>query len=109
MASNVKESAVLKSCLQWLAAKKIYAWRNNSGAHKTEHGAYVRYGLKGSSDIIAITPQGRFVGIECKAPGKNLRPEQVAFRNEIVRNRGVFILAHSIDDLEAAKSDLGVS
>ncbi len=105
----IKEAAVLRSCLAWLMVHGIFAWRNNSGATKTDAGHYVRYGLKGSSDILAITPQGRLAAIECKAYGKKLSPEQIEFKNAILRNNGVFILAYSIDDLEAAKAELGAA
>jgi hypothetical protein len=61
------------------AAKiRMHLWRNNSGALQDVRGRLVRYGLGNdstasnkmlkSSDLVGIWG-GRFVSIECKAPG----------------------------------------
>lgn len=57
----------------------VYLWRNNSGVLQDATGRPVRFGLGNdsprinaklkSSDLIGITQGGRFVAIECKAPG----------------------------------------
>lgn len=74
------------------------AWKNNTGAIKSE-GRFLRYGLKGSSDILACI-DGRFVGIEVKVGKDRLRTEQKAFAEAIVtRGKGVIILARSVEDV----------
>jgi hypothetical protein len=64
-----------------LEAQRLGAvlWRNNVGAMKDERGVPVRFGLANdskrinevfkSSDLIGMTPCGRFFAVECKEPG----------------------------------------
>lgn len=54
-------------------------WRNNTGELQDANGRWVAFGLAvGSADIIACC-WGRFVAIECKAPGKKPSAEQTAW------------------------------
>jgi len=94
------ESGVVSACLKWLWYRGCYVWRNNTGALKTNEGQWVRFGLKGSADIIGVSPAGRFLAIECKAPGQYLKPEQKAFRDTIEAHKGIYVMARSTDDLE---------
>lgn len=74
------------------------AWINNSGVLRDKTDRPVRFGLPGSSDIIAII-QGRFVGIEAKV-GKDLqRRNQENFAAAVRRAGGIYILARSVDDV----------
>lgn len=84
--------------LDYLHLKKIYCWRNNSGAFKKDN-YFIRFGKKGSADILGILPDGRFLAIECKAKGKYPTPEQEEFLQAIKQNNGVAILARSLDDV----------
>ena len=59
------ESDVLRGCLDYLKMKNIFCYRNNSGATKVGS-RFIRFGYKGSSDIIGILPDGRFLAVECK-------------------------------------------
>lgn len=93
------ESQVLRSCIAWLYWKKIYHFRLNTGAYKTETGQYVKYGLPGASDILALI-RGVLVCIEVKSAKGKLSPNQIAFKEAIEKNGGVYIVARSPDDLE---------
>jgi hypothetical protein len=63
------ETALVKSCLQYLHMKGVMAWRNNSGGiQKGNH--FIRFGQVGSADILGILPGGQFLAVECKV-GKN--------------------------------------
>ena len=73
-------------------------WSNNTGALKDGNGRLVRYGLKGSADILACI-KGRFVAIEVKVGRDRLRPVQKAFAEAVARNGGVVILARSLEDV----------
>ena len=73
------ESAVLSGCLRYLKAMGIYHWRNNVGAVRLGPGRFTHFGKKGSSDILGVLPGGRFLAVECKAPGGRLSPEQKQF------------------------------
>ena len=98
----MSESLIVAQCLEWLALHRVFAWRNNTGSYKTPEGRYIRYGHVGSSDILGILPDGRFLGVECKtATGKQSKAQKV-FQGMIERNNGVYVVARSAADLEAA-------
>ena len=79
---------------------KITAWRNETGTARSMDGhRIIRFGLKGSSDIIGIADSGRFIAIECKLGRDQLREEQINFRRMISGRNGVYIEARSIDDV----------
>lgn len=75
----------------------------------------MKFGLKGSADILGIWqdpranahdekgvwlgPVGRFLGIECKTVRGRQSPEQLAFEAMVKRMGGVYILARSVEDV----------
>lgn len=71
------------------------AWSNATGAVKNE-GRMLRYGLPGSSDILACIG-GRMFGIEAKVGRDAWRPKQRAFADALTRAGGTYILARSTD------------
>lgn len=97
------EGAVLSSILEYLALRGIYAWRNNTGAVQIpgpNRTRFVRYGLKGSSDILGILDDGRFLAIEVKGPKGKASQEQSQFLAEIAKRGGVAFVARSIEDVD---------
>jgi len=81
------EGRIVNECLMALSEAGCLAWRNDTGALKA-NGRLIRYGLcKGSSDIIAIAPDGVFVAVECKTAKGRPTPEQTRFI-EAVRAKG---------------------
>lgn len=74
------------------------AWQNNTGVLRDATGRPVRYGLPGSSDIIAVV-NGRFVGIEAKVGADRQRQNQADFATAVRKAGGVYILARSVDDV----------
>jgi hypothetical protein len=104
---STPEGEIVKAILEWLAIWNIFAWRNNTGAVATpaspnSPSRFVRYGLKGSADIIGILNDGRFLAIECKTAKGRPTVEQRSFLDEIEYRGGVAILARSIEDVEHA-------
>ena len=97
--NEIPEAVVLGSCLSLLSILGIYAWRNNSGALRNKSGRLIRYGLKGSSDIIGICPDGRFLAIECKKEKGAVRRDQIEFINQINELGGVAGIVHNTDEL----------
>lgn len=97
------ERDVLNACLDYLAIKHIFAWRNNTGAFPIEMPGqtrrFIKFGRKGSSDIIGILPDGKFLAVECKDKYGKLRIEQYDFLEDIKNNNGLAILARSLEDL----------
>lgn len=71
------------------------AWSNNTGALKADD-RMIRYGLPGSSDILACV-DGRMVGIEAKVGRDPWRQKQKDFADALTRAGGTYILARSTD------------
>lgn len=102
------EGQIVKACIEWLYLHGYDVIRNNTGSFKATYTrkdgsnatSYIRTGKKGSGDILACSPTGRWVEVECKTLEGILSPEQIARKNEIRRRQGIYIVARSIDDLE---------
>lgn len=89
------------------AHPRVRLWRANSGKGlvPTANGGLrsVRFNVTGCPDIIGwIAPAGRFVGIECKSAAGQLRPEQAAFRDRLTADGGLYVVARSVADADAA-------
>lgn len=104
---EIPESVVVGSCLSLLSILGIYAWRNNTGALRDKNGRMVRYGLRGSADIIGILKDGRFLAVECKREGGRVRSEQIEFLNRIKENGGVAGVVHNTDELMTLLKESG--
>ncbi len=95
------EQALLNAIRLKLSEMGILNWRNNTGALRDREGRLIKYGLcVGSSDIIGITPQGRFIAIEVKLPGKKLTKDQQKFLRAIEINGGIAGVCHSVEEAE---------
>lgn len=92
------ESEIQETILNWLEYQKGKFWRNNTGALNIEK-RFIRFGLKGSSDIIGILPDGRFFACEVKRPGKKPTPDQKTFLETIAYWGGVACVAYSLEDV----------
>jgi VRR-NUC domain len=110
-----KETDLVRAVLDWLALRRIKAWRtNNTGIFDPIKKVYRTFqGLRGVSDILGIVPQtvdlqgervtfGNFLAIEVKRPGESLREDQEAFLQEIRERGGIGICVRSLGDLEQA-------
>ena len=82
---------------QYLRAKKIFHWRNNTGAVKADN-RMISFGKKGSSDLFALH-QGRFYAIEVKSPTGRQSEAQKQFQSDVEVSGGIYILARSVDDV----------
>ncbi len=94
------ETQLVNACLEFLSYQKgVKAWRNNTGAYKTESGGFVRYGEKGSPDII-VCHRGDLIGIEAKV-GKNIQSEaQKQWQYELEEAGGLYLIVRSLEELE---------
>jgi hypothetical protein len=97
------EGAVVKACLEYLELRGAYAYRQNTGAAEYQDKAgkkrFVRYGKPGASDIVGLLPGGRFIAVECKAPGGRLSELQAGYLRDIERMGGLAVVARSVEDL----------
>lgn len=92
------EKATQAAILEWLSWMKVFHYRNNSGAFRSETGGFYRFGAPGSPDIVCVV-DGRYLGIEVKDAKGRLNPNQVDFRKRLEAAGGAFILAWSLDDV----------
>ncbi len=98
---------MLRACLDYLALAKIRAWRNNTGALPDATGRPVRFGLAGSSDILGVLPGGRFLAVECKAPGGRTTDLQDQFLDSVTQAGGLALVVRSMDDLRRGLREAG--
>jgi len=105
---NAPERDVLNGCLRYLETRGIYHWRNNTGAVQIRPGQFMRFGKKGSSDILGILPGGRLLAVETKAPNGRLSPEQKEFLDN-ARELGALalVIKEGWWELDAALSEAG--
>ncbi len=103
----MKETELVSFCLEYLRAKRIFHWRNNTGAFSGEHTRkrdgqtvkrFVRFGEPGSPDIYALV-KGRLVGVECKVGDNKQSPEQVEYQKKLQQNGGYYWLIYSPEEL----------
>lgn len=92
------ESEIQKAVLQFLSVSRIFHYRNNSGAYLAEHGSYIRYGLPGSPDIIAVI-NGKYIGLEIKRRKGKQDPDQVEFQRVLEKAGGEYYIVRSVDDV----------
>lgn len=91
---KMREADVQSTALAMLRKHPRVAWvcRTNTGAMPMEHNGkrrFVRFGVPGWPDLTGQLTDGRFLAIECKAPGKKPSADQRAFLETIGRNGGV--------------------
>ena len=82
-----------------------FVWRSNTGGFMSG-GHYRRYGLVGSSDIIGIAPDGKFIAVENKCNGEPLSEKQKAFQNEIESRGGYSFVIRSIEEIDKLQHTL---
>ena len=84
-----KESILQNKILKWLRSNGYYAEK------------IILASRRGTADIISCV-RGYYVAIEVKAPGKQLTELQDYRRRCIQEAGGIYIVAHSLDDVERA-------
>lgn len=75
-------------------------WKNATGVGKGLSGGIVRFGLKGSADLIGLTNTGRFLAIEAKTGKAKQNDDQCNFEKMILERAGAYILIRETDNIE---------
>jgi hypothetical protein len=95
----MKEANIQAQIMLALSKAGCIVWRNNTGALTDKTGRLVRYGLcKGSSDIIGVCPDGRFLAVEVKSAKNRLTQDQERFISAVKASGGRAGVARSVDD-----------
>lgn len=97
------EAETQKAILQFLGyVTGAFFWRNNTGAVKIVRNngkkGFVKFGLKGSPDIIGCY-RGNFVAFEVKSAKGIASPEQKNFLNRIKKCGGYSFIVRSVEDV----------
>ncbi len=95
---KISEKEVQNAILQYLQVKRVFHFRNNTGATKTATGGFIKFGTPGSPDIIVVK-EGIFIGIEVKRPGGKLSPNQKLFCDALIAAGGRYVVAQSLEDV----------
>lgn len=90
--------ALVDNIILTLSRMGIMAWQHKTGV-ATIKGRIVKYGLIGSSDIVAIMRNGMFWGIEVKTGSAKQEPQQKLFEMAVKRRNAHYTVARSIDDV----------
>jgi len=95
-----KESDIQKAIIDYLRLKKYVVFKHHSTGFTVRDGktAAFRYGDKGIADVIACSPNGRFIAIEVKKKTGKASPEQLEFLERVRANGGIAILARNGSD-----------
>ena len=67
----------------------------------------MRFGKKGSNDILGVLPGGRFLAVECKAKGGRLSPEQKQFLANVQELGGLAVVVRGWQELDEALTEAG--
>jgi len=98
-AARAPESTTQDQILAALHDRGIFAWRQNTGGAKVK-GAFVRFGIPGTPDIIAVLPpSGVVLWIEVKGALGRQTDAQKLFQSRIEQAGGRYVLARSVADV----------
>ena len=102
------ERAVQKAVLAWLRAHGAVVAVTDAGA-AYRAGAFFGDAIPpGWPDITGLLPSGRFIGVECKAPGGRQSNIQKLIAHQIRKCNGIYILARSPNDVRQRLESLGI-
>ena len=91
---------LVNACLLTLSQRGALVWANATGAALTPT-RLIRYGFKGSHDILGVLPGGRALGVEVKVGRDTVKPHQARFHEAFTKRGGLSLVVRSLADLEA--------
>jgi hypothetical protein len=114
------ESTLVRAALDYLAACRILASRQNTGAARARTGRLVRFGVPGDPDLRGVIPLAALREVpvgwpwgipfyaEAKRPGQQPTRQQAARHLELTRAGALVIVFHDLAELAAALRGVGV-
>jgi hypothetical protein len=94
----LKEKEIQSAIVEYLKLKRIFHYRNNTGAFVDKNNHMYRFGALGSPDVVAVK-DGRYIAIEVKTAKGIQSDAQLNFQRELERAGGQYILARSLDEI----------
>jgi len=105
---EVAETDIRDFIFEYLSRRGYFVWRDRQSNSRNFRGVNFPES-KGRPDIIGMTKDGRFLGIEVKRPKKGVvSDEQVAFHEKIKLNGGIIIIATELSDVVVGLKNAGV-
>ncbi|KKL90313.1 hypothetical protein LCGC14_1905900, partial [marine sediment metagenome] len=93
---DLPEREVLKQCLAWLQAHRVFCDRHDCGSGP----GHARYGIKGAGDIIGVL-SGVHFEVECKkGKGGRLSVDQQKRMRDVRAAGGVYEVVHGVPEME---------
>lgn len=93
------EHRIQNDIIRALRFNKCWVDRANSGMIKTEKGNYFKGMQPGTPDLIGYRFKDRQIFfIEVKAPKGRIRPDQLAYHQDLMHRHVIHGIARSIDD-----------
>jgi len=96
------EAKVTAACDTYLALIGALVIRTNAGSWKDDAGNVIMGAKGGTSDKTILLPGGRFCALELKAGKNTLSDAQKRYKQRVESLGGLFIEAHSKDELRDA-------
>jgi hypothetical protein len=97
MGSTAEHKQLKNDALEWLATAGYFAWPNETGGAYVK-GSFIRYGKKGSGDIIAVI-QSRHCEFEAKTGGGEQSKAQKIHQQMVEKHGGLYLVFRSVEDL----------
>lgn len=101
---KILEKDIQKTIIEYLLIKRVFHFRNNSGAMSGTYkgkGWFMRFGAPGSPDIICVI-KGQFVGIEVKVNKGIQSRAQYEFQVALEKAGGRYLLVRSLKEVMEA-------
>ena len=96
---KILEKDIQNQIIKAMNRLNFCVWRSNSGLIFLGKGrGAIRLAPAGTPDICGYDHLGRFVAVECKLPGKKLRPKQVEWIEEAEACGVRVCVAHSVQE-----------
>lgn len=105
MTATEHKELIRRAC-EWLAREGYFAWPNNTGAGEM-NGRFVRFGKKGSGDILCVLKGGRHAEFEGKTGEATQSKPQKVHQWRVEAMGGLYIEFHSVEELAARIRDAG--
>lgn len=112
--SQATERQILKAVMEYLAAKRVLAFRMNVGAVEQTNAIsgkkrFMRFGVAGMADVLACPRMDfdgkmvpHFVWLECKTATGRQSELQKSFQKRVESEGHLYRVVSSIEDLEEA-------
>jgi hypothetical protein len=103
MARKSTEKETQRAVLDYLTAKNIFHWRNNTGAVVATYKGkerFMRYGAVGSPDVFALR-NGTLYGLEIKDERGVVSDNQKEFGRKMTDAGGVYVVIRNVDEVIA--------